>query len=98
MWESFVIAAGWGALVLVSVTVSEEMAKSRKRDVELWLLLSALFGPLALLTLRFLGKAPERTAQDKRREVQVASLVSVAIFLGLVLLMAVPFVRACFRI
>ena len=100
MWMtgSFLILMGWVVAVIVSVTMSYDMAGKRKRDKEGWSLLAGLLGPLAPLALWALGTAEHTTRKQKRRDQYIATGISMSLLVGLVLLMAIPFLRACFRI
>lgn len=97
-WEAFAVAAGWGLAVLVSVTAGQEMARARKRDHELWMLLGAFLGPFALVLLKLLGPAQPATAEETRRKDRLAVSVASLIAVGLALVMLVPLLRACFRL
>ncbi|MEW5847470.1 MAG: hypothetical protein AB2A00_01605 [Myxococcota bacterium] len=98
MSDAFLIAALWGASVLFSVTISQDMAKRRKRDAELWLLLAAFIGPVAPAVLYYLGEAQPASREQQVKTARMASLVSTVLALALVLLLVVPMFRYCFRI
>jgi len=98
MGNEFYGFAFWIVAVIISVTASEKMARSRKRDVEGWMLLSAFLGPLVLIALRYLGEAPPQTAEEKLRLTRLSFGLSTALVFGVMALMGVSFFRACFRI
>jgi hypothetical protein len=98
MSGGFFIAAGWGAMVLISVTVGVEMARKRKRDPNGWMLLAAFLGPVALVALRLLGEALPMTPADKVRQARVGAAVGMVLATLLLAALAVPLFRACFRI
>src|SRR5678815_112368 len=97
METSFFIFAAWMLSVMVSVTAGFNMAKKRNRDAEGWILIAAFVGPLALIALYWLGPAPPETREQKLLRYKLSAGLSTGIMIVLVLVMAVPLLRACFR-